>query len=646
MDWPFTHYRNIFIKLTWVFHLAVSVSFLSAQTPEADQLREDLARINDVEETIDLRNELAAKLLYRFPQQSLIEAQKADSLAQVNQYPEGKGWAQLQIGAAYWVLGDIESAFSHFQTALDTAESHDLIDLKARAHSNFGVVYNKIGDQAASIKAYRDALIIFEQSHNRVRIGVTYNNIGKSYLDSENLDSALFYLNLSLPVARGEAKSLLPINLLNLADVHYRKGQYEQAEALFTEIESLPQAKEDVRSLALTNALRASIQLKKQSPQAALTLAQKAFAQAEESKNLRLLYFTAKILAEAEEANADSAQAYKHYRLYTKLKDSLVSDQNRQRIWLMNQQQDQRLKENSLALAKAEEAKSRLLIYGLCAVMGVMFLLGFVLFQRQNSQRVHNELLAAQNQLVQKEKHFLSRETSELKEINFVKDRLLVLLSHDLRSPLRNLKELLEMTLEDNLSDKEFKKFVPELIKRLDQNSSMMDQLLVWAETQMEGVRMDLVSVPVKPLVEEKLVLFEESIRSKNLVIEVEIPEDFHACADRQMLEVIFQNLIGNAVKFCREGDSIFIGAQHLPEQGLSRFWVKDSGVGISTEDQQKLFGKDTFSTRGTRNERGTGLGLRICSDFVTLMDGRIWAESTPKVGSTFSFELPHQVTS
>ncbi|MEM9985017.1 MAG: ATP-binding protein, partial [Bacteroidota bacterium] len=100
------------------------------------------------------------------------------------------------------------------------------------------------------------------------------------------------------------------------------------------------------------------------------------------------------------------------------------------------------------------------------------------------------------------------------------------------------------------------------------------------------------------------------------------------------------------AVKFCREGDAIQIKAQPRPEVGLNRIEIKDSGVGISEEDQKKLFGKESFSTRGTRNERGTGLGLRICSDFITLMGGRIWVESSPELGSTFSFELPQAADS
>ena len=105
------------------------------------------------------------------------------------------------------------------------------------------------------------------------------------------------------------------------------------------------------------------------------------------------------------------------------------------------------------------------------------------------------------------------------------------------------------------------------------------------------------------------------------------------------MVEIVIQNILANAVKFCDKGDSISISNQI--SNGNAILSVADTGVGIQKEDQEKLFGSNTFTTRGTQKEKGTGLGLTICKELVELNNGKIWVESTPKIGSTFYVELP-----
>ncbi|WP_241492435.1 sensor histidine kinase [Lacinutrix himadriensis] len=136
----------------------------------------------------------------------------------------------------------------------------------------------------------------------------------------------------------------------------------------------------------------------------------------------------------------------------------------------------------------------------------------------------------------------------------------------------------------------------------------------------------------------DKLKLIEQKTEKKNITIEDNSLRDF-VYADRSMVEIIVQNLLTNAVKFCKSGDTITI--QNHISNGQCLISIGDTGVGISKENQDQLFKNNSFTTIGTKNEKGTGLGLTICKELVELNHGKIWVESTEEVGSTFYVELP-----
>ena len=137
---------------------------------------------------------------------------------------------------------------------------------------------------------------------------------------------------------------------------------------------------------------------------------------------------------------------------------------------------------------------------------------------------------------------------------------------------------------------------------------------------------------------EDKINLLEQKLEKKGIILRDKTLRDF-VYADKSMVEIIIQNLLTNAIKFSKEGDTITI-ANHI-SNGKSIISISDTGVGISKENQQKLFKNTSFTTIGTQNEKGTGLGLTICKELVELNLGKIWVESDLNVGTTFYVELP-----
>ena len=147
----------------------------------------------------------------------------------------------------------------------------------------------------------------------------------------------------------------------------------------------------------------------------------------------------------------------------------------------------------------------------------------------------------------------------------------------------------------------------------------------------------------IQEVFHNKMSLVEQKVEQKRIVLIDESQRDF-VYADKSMIEIVIQNLITNAVKFSRVGDIITIS--NRTQNGNAILCVEDTGVGISKENLSKLFKNNNFTTIGTKNEKGTGLGLTICKELVELNKGRIWVESTQNVGSKFFIELPKSKTS
>ena len=142
----------------------------------------------------------------------------------------------------------------------------------------------------------------------------------------------------------------------------------------------------------------------------------------------------------------------------------------------------------------------------------------------------------------------------------------------------------------------------------------------------------------VQEVFEDKVNLIEQRLDSKGIDLIDHSLRDF-VYADRSMFEIVIQNLLANAVKFCNKGDSITI-SNHI-SNGSCIISIADTGIGISKENIDKLFKSNSFTTIGTSNEKGTGLGLSICKELVELNHGKIWVESNLNVGTTFYVQLP-----
>ncbi|MFT5847529.1 sensor histidine kinase, partial [Psychroserpens sp.] len=293
-------------------------------------------------------------------------------------------------------------------------------------------------------------------------------------------------------------------------------------------------------------------------------------------------------------------------------------------------------KQYSESSKKLERLK--LILYALSfGFLIVSTLLLITYFRRKNGSKPSNELENENVKITLQNKKFVEQIT-HLEEVNNVKDRLFSIVSHDLKDSISSIKGFIDLLKEDGITREEFYELVPELSENADSASQLLYNLLNWSKSQMQNLEPKAELFNIQDVFKNKISLVEQKIEQKRIILIDESRRDF-IYADKSMIEIVIQNLITNAVKFTRVGDSITVS--NSDHNGKSLICVEDTGVGIYKEDVDKLFQNGTFTTRGTSNEKGTGLGLTICKELVELNGGRIWVESTPGIGTKFYVELP-----
>lgn len=240
-------------------------------------------------------------------------------------------------------------------------------------------------------------------------------------------------------------------------------------------------------------------------------------------------------------------------------------------------------------------------------------------------------------------KRIIEAQTEELKKTIIGRDRLYSVIANDLRSPMGSIKMVLNMLIlnlpKDNINNNLYK-----LLTTANQTTEnvflLLDNLLKWTKSQIGDVKVVHQNIDMTEVVKELGEIYSIVASIKNISFRIEAPESQWVYADIDMIKTVLRNLINNAIKFSNQGSEIIIKIEE--SDGMSIVSIKDSGCGIDKEDQKKLLHTDThYSTFGTNNEEGSGLGLLLCQVLVTKNGGKLWFTSEKDKGSTFYFSIP-----
>lgn len=240
----------------------------------------------------------------------------------------------------------------------------------------------------------------------------------------------------------------------------------------------------------------------------------------------------------------------------------------------------------------------------------------------------------------------LGESESRLKELNASKDKFFSIISHDLRSPFTSITGFAEVMLEDidTLSKEEIKEFTGSIHKSSKNIQNLLENLLQWSKIQTGRIEFNPINFDLNNLVNEVIALYHVNAARKKITLTADINEQYNLNADKFMIDTIIRNLVSNSIKFTPQGGEIIIKAEENEENKLL-ISIADNGVGMKEEILAKLFKIDEHvTTKGTEKEKGSGLGLILCKEFVEKHAGKIWAESKLEEGSVFKLTIPLKV--
>ncbi len=233
----------------------------------------------------------------------------------------------------------------------------------------------------------------------------------------------------------------------------------------------------------------------------------------------------------------------------------------------------------------------------------------------------------------------LSKKNTKIQQLSDIQAKLLYIISHDLKSPLATLQNLLNLLVREDLTQEEVMLIAKDLQLSVSNASFLLSNLLEWGVNQMRQGNLPLSTFNVHHVVKQVIELFELIAKKKKVEIINLVEEQVHITANEGALSLIIRNLVQNALKFTSNG-SVTVSMQE--ENYGNIFIIQDTGVGMSEEVKNKLFNwENRVKKEGTAKEKGSGLGLLMCRDFITQMGGEIWIESELGRGTKISFSLP-----
>ncbi len=265
-----------------------------------------------------------------------------------------------------------------------------------------------------------------------------------------------------------------------------------------------------------------------------------------------------------------------------------------------------------------------------------------LLIEKNAEIEAQKKKIEAQNKYLQEVVEKLAESEESLKHLVQTKDKLFSIIAHDLRSPLTALVGLTEVlaTQTKKLNPEDIVNYSSLVHESASRLLVLIENLLSWSRSQTGNLKLSPRQIDLRGIVNDATIFLAVQAHSKNIQLINNVPAWVEAYADQDTIATVIRNLLSNAIKFTPVGGTVKASAE-IQDNHIN-IKISDTGVGLSDEQQKQIFSfGGSFTTKGTNDESGTGLGLVICKEFVTKNGGVIWVESSANSGTTFTFSLP-----
>ncbi|RXG27212.1 tetratricopeptide repeat-containing sensor histidine kinase [Leeuwenhoekiella marinoflava] len=639
ISFAFLH-RRIILHCCGVFFLLIN-SGICAQTPTIDSLKHQITlTVNDSIKS-HLYERLGYEYLYFKPDSALLYIDRAITIAELAKNKSASAAGYNRKGTYYVLQSKYPEAIVEFQKALPFfKKTKDSVGL-AESYCNLGALDFYLRDYDSSLANFQEASNYIDSLKQVNLYSKLITNLSGVYREKQQYDSSLYYAKKAIDYIKNDKENrIIAVIYFNLGTAQYYLNQYDIAISSLNHAIAQPDIPVQFKILSKSYKSQALLALGK--VEEANDELQDLEAQVESLNDQYVALEFYKSKQKVFEAKENTVEALNYAKKYIELNNDI---HNREQTAILQNikvkfDTEEREFENEILRADSEiqaiQIKNqRYGIWGIAIFIFLLLLMVLIIYGMYN-------LKAKNNTILKDKQSVLNEYNRNLTTINREKNKFFSIVAHDVKSPVAAIlssANMLHSNLESFTSE-ELEKLASELKSQSSNLHYLLEHVLIWAKSQMDGFKFVSKEINLKVFIEHLYNNELVFIKRKDIKILCNISADIVLISDPQVVQVVLRNLLNNAIKFTPNGGVITFDIEE--KKNFHYIHVSDTGVGMTQDKIEKvLVNKERYTVEGTANEVGNGIGLILCQEIAKKAGGEITATSSVGKGSTFTLALP-----
>ena len=530
------------------------------------------------------------------------------------------------ISTVFIQIGNYDRSLEYLYKAMEVFKKGANDDQYILLRTNLVSLYNECGKYQEALKTAVQIKSEVENLNDSMSLAIIYNELSNTYLKLDNLEKANENIDKAFSYIVEDEKKFPPILK---AYIYTSKGNIFKS---MDELDSAIYYYQIAREIYASNRhisgasdilmLLASIDKERKNYSSAKKLLLESTKNALKVNYKRLAADNYKLLSDINSEEGNASKALEYYKKHIEIKDSLFNQRSDNRLLDLQISYETREKQQeNTALKELNSLQRNYFI----AIAVLMILLIIVILSRYKTKKRSVEALTEKNEIISVQNNNLDILNKQLSEANATKDKFFLILSHELLNPVKWMDNVAKMlrNQHNNMTDEELDQAIAALSQSSSTSTQLLDNLLTWSKIQVGRIEINNENVNVHDLLNEIENMFKAKLIEKHISIENHIANDLIINTDKQMLQTIFRNLIDNAIKFSYPGGNIIVSSS--VENNRAVIKIRDFGTGIKESDRKKIFDiSKSFSTFGTNREKGSGIGLILCKEYIAKSGGSL----------------------
>ena len=554
-----------------------------------------------------------------------------------------------QIGNVYYYLGELSKSSEYYHQSLEKSQAMGMHHAIASSLSNIGGNLDEMGRTDEAKEFYERGLKIAQQRNIPELVAIISNNMGVLYSGTEDYDKAIDNFNMALSYAVKNNDIIGKATYYNnIADVYLNKDDFERARDFAGRSMKFNEQIGNKEGLSTNYMIFSYLMTELKKYDSAWYYIRKLDTLAQEQPNPSIVQGYYSTLYNYYNQREEYEQALDTYIKLTDIYDSVRDAQNEEKIANLTAvtQERERQKENEILKEQKEQLKNSIYLIGVLSLLMISAVIYAFVVQRKATNRIkqQNEQLRNSKRELTHKNAELNQSRKMLEQVNKDRNQLFSIISHDLRSPFNSLLGFSEMLIEETEDEDADRESIVMMSQNIYASSmqlfELIQNLLEWANKERGKIEFHPEEIILHRVAQDNIKLARQSAQLKEVKIHNQIDKHVMIEGDINMLNTIMRNLIFNSVKFTPKNGNIKIFTRY--KANYVTISIEDNGIGMSEADRNKiLHSEETFTRKGTENEKGAGLGLVLTKDFIKRHQGSFDITTKEGEGTTFHITLP-----